>query len=497
MVFVQAAAIEAQAIGQRAHSGDVTLHDISLTIGYRELVAIIGGSGSGKTTLLDALSGLRPPASGMVLRAPVPAAGYQRNIRQPSPIVTAYVPEDDTIHPVLPLSRALRYTAALRGVGGDAAEVGAAVDAALRMVDLAFSTSAPVGDLNPGERKRAAIAAELLTRPLLLFLEEPTANLDPAQGAEVMRVLRHVADSGTTVVLTTSRPLDAARCDKVAVLATGGHLAFFGTPGAACGYFGADSLDEIYERLAGLGDPAAAWSRRFFHFSRSRVGFPASATIPQLPGAGALLVPDTAGPLSAGPVSTLVDENEADDDVFAALPGQAHSQQPPAAPARVAVGGRLLRPFRQLPVLISRNGWALTRWRPAQIALAAAPLAAALVFSLLLAAGALDGPAAVSLAWAVLGGLAVGMAYGLATGRGEVGGLRCERFAGLSTWAYVLARAIVLLLPLAVADLLILAVPGLSGRLPAGSAYLALALASLVGLAVALARTVLAATPRR
>jgi ABC-type multidrug transport system ATPase subunit len=495
MVFVQAA-IEAQAIGQRARSGDVTLRDISLTVGYRELVAIIGGSGSGKTTLLDALSGLRPPTSGTVLRASLPDDGYKRNITLRQESAIAYVPEDDTIHPALPLARALRYTAALRGVSGGDAQLDAAIDAALRMVDLVFSAPAPVGDLNPGERKRAAIAAELLGRPALLFLEEPTANLDPAQGAEVMRVLRHISDSGTTVVLTTSRPLDAARCDKVAVLATGGHLAFFGTPAAACGYFGADSLDEIYERLAGLGDPAVAWSRRFFHFSRSRVGFPAPVTIPQVPGPAALLVPDTAGPLSAGRVSTLVDEDdEEDDELFRAAMEARADLMPAAAPP--ATNGGLLRPVRQLSVLIKRNAWVLARWRPAQYALVAAPVVVALVFSLLLAAGALDGPSAVSLAWAVLGGLAVGLAYGVATGRGDVGVLRCERFAGLHTGAYVLARAAVLVPQLAVADLLILAVPGISGRLPAGPAYVALVLASLAGLAVAVARTILSAVPRR
>ena len=159
-----------------------------------------------------------------------------------------------------------------------------------------------VGELDAGQRKRAAIAVELLAEPSQLFLEEPTIGLDPAQGTEVMRRLRRLCESGVTVVLTTQNPLDAARCDKVAVLATGGHLAFFGAPAAACDYFAADSLDEIYERLAGLGDPAAAWSRRFPQFSRTVPGFTASPTVPPPPGPARLL-PDTAGPHSAGRAS--------------------------------------------------------------------------------------------------------------------------------------------------------------------------------------------------
>ncbi len=295
MVSVQAA-IEVRAIGQRARSSEeVTLRDVSLTVGHGELVAIIGGSGSGKTTLLDAMSGLRPPSSGTVTRSTgwSPHAGRPGGAGQIS-----YIPNADTIHPVLSLDRVLQYTAALRGTGdydGSAAEV-------LRVVDLAGLAGTRVGELDAGQRKRAAIAVELLAEPSQLFLEEPTIGLDPAQGTEVMRRLRRLCESGVTVVLTTQNPLDAARCDKVAVLATGGHLAFFGAPAAACDYFAADSLDEIYERLAGLGDPAAAWSRRFPQFSRTVPGFTASPTVPPPPGPARLL-PDTAGPHSAGRAS--------------------------------------------------------------------------------------------------------------------------------------------------------------------------------------------------
>ena len=301
MGIVQAA-IEARAIGQRGRARSVTLRDASLTIGCGELVAIVGGAGSGKTTLLDALSGLRPPSTGVV-------------VRQSAAPQTGYVPDADTLPPVLPLGRALRYTAELRGIR----TAGGLIDGMLRLANLTQRAAVPVADLDPGERRRAAIAAELLAGPELMFLEEPTAGLDPAQGAEIMRLLRRRCDEGMTVVLTTNRPLDAVRCDKVAVLATGGHLAFYGTPEGACGYFGADSLDEIYERLAGLGDPAMAWSRRFFHFSQTRAGFlPALATPPAR--GPALLLPDSAGPHSAGSPSVTLTATDPDDDMAGLVP---------------------------------------------------------------------------------------------------------------------------------------------------------------------------------
>ena len=478
------AAIEARAVSHRTRAGNVAVRDISLTVGHGELVAIIGGRGSGKTTLLDAMSGLRPPTSGTIVR-PVGRPG-------------GYVPEGDTLHEVLPLARALRYTAELRSVraasaaaapGSVAAEDGypQAVTKALDLAGLTARGPVPVGALTQEERKRAAIAAELLSRPAQLFLDEPTAALDPAQGAEVLRLLRRLADGGITVVLTTSSPLDAARCDKVIVLATGGHLAFFGTPAAALGYFGADSLEEIFERLAGLGDPAAAWSRRFFQFSRTRGGFTAPPTTPPAPGP-AFLLPDAAGPHSAGRVSAWLAGTSAVID-----------EDPPASAVRPDPGpppdARAAAPVRQWAVLTMRNAEVLARDRRMQAVLAGTPAALLLAFCVLLGCGALDGRGAVTLAWAVLGGLVAGLAYQLPARSAEAGILRRERFAGLSTGAFVLAKVTVLLPLLALADVLILAVPAIDDHLAAGfgPAYLAVLLSSLAGLAVALAAPVVAA----
>ena len=477
MVTVQAA-IEVRAIGQRARSSEeVTLRDVSLTIGHGELVAIIGGSGSGKTTLLDAMSGLRPPSSGTVARSTGWSARAGRQ--------AGYIPNADTIHPELSLDRVLQYTAALRGAGqyeGAAAEV-------LRAVDLARRSAARVGALDAGQRKRAAIAVELLAEPSQLFLEEPTIGLDPAQGTEVMRRLRQLCESGVTVVLTTQNPLDAVRCDKVAVLATGGHLAFFGTPDAACDYFAADSLDEIYERLAGLGDPAAAWSRRFPQFSRTVPGFTSSPTVPPQPGPARLL-PDTAGPHSAGRASDgphvgLLDDGPAEADLGADLDADPDAASDlgsavgagGAGPARTgtdaggpegAAGGSLIGPFRQWLVLTRRNVDVLVRSRPTLVALAGAPVAVLLAFLVLLGLGAFDPARPGASFWAVFGGFFVGLAYGLPQIRPELGTLRAERFCGLSPGAYVLAKAAVLIPPLAVADAVILLAPGLAGRLDDG-----------------------------
>jgi len=463
------ASIEARAVSHRTRAGEVAVRDVSMTVGHGELVAIIGGSASGKATLLDALSGLRLPTSGTVVRRSAGQLGY--------------VPVGDSLHPVLPLSRALHYTAELRSVRA----CDGAVEEVLGRVGLAAAAAAPVGALNPGERKRAVIAAELLSRPTQLFLDEPTASLDPAQAAEVLRLLRRLSDAGMTVVLTTRSALDAAACDKVAVLADGGHLAFFGTPAAARVYFGADSLEEIYERLAGLGDPATAWSRRFFQFSRARAGLTTLLAPPLAPGS-AVLVPDLAGPHSAGPASIVHQPDEdptddpSDDEAFIAnlaeLPGSAAVGRSPAA-----------APIRSWLVLVRRNAEVLARARRALAVLVGTPVAAALILCLLTGVGALNGAAAVTLAWAVLGALVTGLACELPMQQAESEVLRRERFSGQGTTAFLAAKAAVLIPALALADLVILAVPAAAGHLRAGfgPAYLLVLAASLIGLGCALA----------
>ena len=290
-----------------------------------------------------------------------------------------------------------------------------------------------------------------------------------------MRRLRRLCEGGVTVVLTTQNPLDAARCDKVAVLATGGHLAFFGTPDAACEYFAADSLDEIYERLAGLGDPAAAWSRRFPQFSRTVPGFTSTPMVPPPPGQARLL-PDTAGPHSAGRASTgpftgtgLLDDELDDELAEAELDVGRDDAEPvraggPGGPGN-GTAGRVLRPFRQWSVLTRRNVDVLVRSRPTLAAMAGAPIAVLLAFLVLLGLGAFDPARPGASFWAVFGGFFVGLAYGLPQVRPELGTLRAERFCGLSPGAYVLAKAAVLVPPLAVADAVILLAPSLSGRL--------------------------------
>ena len=222
------------------------------------MVAIAGGSGAGKTTLLEILAGLQPPSAGEVRHD-----GVVRGARVSADSRIGYVPAGRH-HP--PRDAAAPH-AALRGAarlpaGTSAAEADRVVEETMRDLDLADRAEVPVRALSGGQRKRASIAVELLTRPRLFFLDEPTSGLDPSTAADVMRLLRRLSQRGVTVVLTTHEPAGIDKCDRVVFLARDGHLAFTGSPAEARRYFGVEDLAEVYERLAGEHTPAI-WAERF------------------------------------------------------------------------------------------------------------------------------------------------------------------------------------------------------------------------------------------
>ncbi|MBA8960763.1 ABC-type multidrug transport system ATPase subunit/ABC-type multidrug transport system permease subunit [Rhodococcus percolatus] len=396
------------------------LQELSLSVEPGELVAIAGGSGAGKSTLLEILAGLQPPSAGQVRHD-----GVVRGARVSADSRIGYVPQDDIIHLEMPLRRTLRYAARLRlPAGTSAAEADRIVEETMQDLDLADRAEVPVRALSGGQRKRASIAVELLTRPHLFFLDEPTSGLDPSTAADVMRLLRRLSRRGVTVVLTTHEPAGIDRCDRVVFLARDGHLAFTGSPTEARRYFGVEDLAEVYDRLAREHTPQI-WAERFA---------------------------DSAGTSEAPPGSAL-----------------------PSVPPIAATRSDLNRTgmVRQWWLLTRRNVDVLLRNRLTLAVLLGSPVLVTAMMATLFQRGAFDprsaadlGPAQIVF-WIAFAGFFFGLTYGLLQIVGEMPVFRQERLAGLSVGAYVASKVTALLPVLAGVSALLLGVLRALGRLPA------------------------------
>lgn len=234
--------------GQPVH----LLRDVSLCIRPRQLVAIAGASGAGKSTLLRALNGYAPATRGRVLINSVDFYRHREMLRS----AIGYVPQDDIVHGELSVQSALRYAARLR-LPSDTREdeIASLVAKTLCELDLEARRDNLIRTLSGGERKRLNIGVELLTRPGVLFLDEPTTGLDAGLERRVTQLLRCLANEGRTIVVVTHAAATLDQYDKVAFLARGGRLAFYGAPREALRFFGARDFAEVYDIL---NDPAQA-----------------------------------------------------------------------------------------------------------------------------------------------------------------------------------------------------------------------------------------------
>lgn len=212
------------------------------------VTAIMGPSGSGKTTLLNVLAGQLAAGKGITVTGRVQAVvpGGRGGAAPPPPRI-AFVGQQDTFFSMLTVRETLTLAARLRaGDGADDAALAAEADALLRALGLAKVADARVGTsgssrargLSGGERKRLAIACELVGAPPVLFLDEPTSGLDAFAAGKVVEAIASLAAGGRTVVASIHQPRSSvfAAFDDLLLLSEGA-VVYAGPAASALSHF--------------------------------------------------------------------------------------------------------------------------------------------------------------------------------------------------------------------------------------------------------------------
>lgn len=194
------------------------LDDVTLDLHAGEFTAVMGPSGSGKSTLMHCLAALDTADSGQVL------VGEQDLTRLDDKALTrlrrdeiGFVFQSFNLVPTLTADENLLLPLAIAGRKPDREWY----DAVVATVGIGDRLRHKPNELSGGQQQRVAVARALVSRPRIVFADEPTGNLDSRSGAEVLELLRRSADQGQTIVMVTHDPVAASYTDRVVFLADG------------------------------------------------------------------------------------------------------------------------------------------------------------------------------------------------------------------------------------------------------------------------------------
>ena len=237
-----AGAIAATKVYGSGASGVRALDEVTLHVAAGQLTAIMGPSGSGKSTLLHCMAGLDSLTEGRVYLGP----DYLDELSDRQLTVVrrdrvGFVFQAYNLLPTLTAAENITLPFALGGRRPDADWLDLVIDT----VGLRDRLHHRPSELSGGQQQRVAVARALVTRPEIVFADEPTGNLDSRSGSEILGFVRRaVTDLGQTVVMVTHDPVAAAYADAVVFLADGRVVDQMDAPTA----------ERVLDRMKGLGD---------------------------------------------------------------------------------------------------------------------------------------------------------------------------------------------------------------------------------------------------
>jgi ABC-2 type transport system ATP-binding protein len=218
----------------------IGVHDLSLDVEQGTIFGFIGPSGSGKTTTIRLMTGILAPDSGELSVLGKAPAEFDRSDRSR----LGYMPQLSVLYPHLSIWENLGFSASLFGVPWRGRR--RRMKEQLQLVELDDARTRLLRESSGGMQRRLALAATLIHTPDLLFLDEPTAGIDPILRRKVWDHFSDLRNQGRTLFVTTQYVGEAAYCDRVGVLAEGRLIAVDTPEGLRRQAFGGEVLDVVF-----------------------------------------------------------------------------------------------------------------------------------------------------------------------------------------------------------------------------------------------------------
>ena len=195
------------------------VRDISIDVPPGIILGLIGPSGSGKTTTIRMLTGTLAPSGGTIRVLGEEPLHFSTRTRER----IAYMPQLFSLYPDLTARENVGFVAALYGFSWFGRE--GRIQRALAAVDLLDARNRLARNLSGGEQRRLELACAIVHEPAVLFIDEPTAGIDPMLRQAIWDELRAMRDEGRTLLVTTQSVSEAEYCDRVALLVDGALVA--------------------------------------------------------------------------------------------------------------------------------------------------------------------------------------------------------------------------------------------------------------------------------
>ena len=223
----------------KSYGNREAVHGISLNVKEGEIFGLIGHNGAGKTTTLRMISTILKITSGSITVYGHDVATESEKVRE----VISYLPEDAGAYKDLTGRKYLEFIANFFRSGEERDEM---VRKGIEIADLGDRIDSKVDTYSKGMMRRLLIARAIMPSPKLAIMDEVTSGLDVINAYEIREIIRNIAKSGVTVVMSSHNMFEVDMlCDRVGMIDRG-NLILLGTPSELKEQYGVDTLEEVF-----------------------------------------------------------------------------------------------------------------------------------------------------------------------------------------------------------------------------------------------------------